>query len=367
MKPTLHLSVALAGIVALVVATFPADGRSWTNTEGKTIEANYISSTESEVVLQIGDREVTYPLAKLSKEDQEWVKSQTAGDAEPEMEGPETEIPVEPAPPEEPPTKPAGPVGYRMGLLVEHPKFDEPGGYFGEGPGKKLFEAIKAGAFPENNTGKPEDWFADRDPQATYRIYVPGSYDGTKPYGLYLHLPGGDEGEIPEAWRAELDRLEMIGVSVDQAGDEQPMLRRVKLASDAMNTVGFTYEIDAERRVVGGRGEAGQAAMFTAVAFPADFHGVISLGDAQEFPSVGKEGGGFPGLAKRDLLHRPLAYVRWAVVAGEEDESIERFRTIAREWKKEGLDYKLFEMPGKGDGLAPATTFSEALTWVFEY
>jgi len=52
-------------------------GRTWTNSEGKTIEAKYIkSNANGTVILQLDSnfRNVTYPIGKLSVEDQKFLK-----------------------------------------------------------------------------------------------------------------------------------------------------------------------------------------------------------------------------------------------------------------------------------------------------
>ena len=48
--------------------------RTWTNTDGRTLQAQYIESTAGEVTIKMGSREYTLPLFRFSQKDQEYVK-----------------------------------------------------------------------------------------------------------------------------------------------------------------------------------------------------------------------------------------------------------------------------------------------------
>ena len=55
------------------------DTRDWTNTEGKTIQAAFVSSTEDKVMLKLKNgKEVNYPMANLSEADQAFIKTKKA-------------------------------------------------------------------------------------------------------------------------------------------------------------------------------------------------------------------------------------------------------------------------------------------------
>lgn len=61
----------------------PTSAREWTSTDGKKLEADFISATADEVrVKRTADgREVTLPMGRLSEADRAWVKSQAASSA----------------------------------------------------------------------------------------------------------------------------------------------------------------------------------------------------------------------------------------------------------------------------------------------
>ncbi len=71
--------ISVPFITALFVSSLSA--RLWTSIEGVSLEAKYISSTESTVTIQrsFDLKRFTFPLEKLSKKDQEWLKNNAAG------------------------------------------------------------------------------------------------------------------------------------------------------------------------------------------------------------------------------------------------------------------------------------------------
>ncbi len=66
----------MADLKLLKQAVATATSRSWTDTTGKfSIEATFLSKNATSVTLKKTDgKEVTLPFAKLSKEDQTWIK-----------------------------------------------------------------------------------------------------------------------------------------------------------------------------------------------------------------------------------------------------------------------------------------------------
>lgn len=51
----------------------PAGARTWTNTEGDTLEAEFVRLRDRTVILKTDDETIRAPLAKLSEADREWV------------------------------------------------------------------------------------------------------------------------------------------------------------------------------------------------------------------------------------------------------------------------------------------------------
>ncbi len=58
-----------------------SEAREWTSSDGKTIEADLVRSTDDEVVLMMNGKEFTIPLSRLSQSDRDFVKEASAAAA----------------------------------------------------------------------------------------------------------------------------------------------------------------------------------------------------------------------------------------------------------------------------------------------
>ena len=70
----------LPSVLLSLLFTSPLVARTWTSSDGKSLEAEYVSATGTEVTLKRDSDGKTFsiPLAKLSESDQEFVKAQAA-------------------------------------------------------------------------------------------------------------------------------------------------------------------------------------------------------------------------------------------------------------------------------------------------
>jgi predicted esterase len=75
--------LVLAGL--LIALSAPA--REWTSSDGKTLEADYVSATADSVTLKISGKEVKLPLSRLSKADADWVEEQKRATPAPSLPG----------------------------------------------------------------------------------------------------------------------------------------------------------------------------------------------------------------------------------------------------------------------------------------
>ena len=68
------LLMCCLGMMSMAVV----EGRTWTATDGRTLEAEFVSTDGTSVVVKRASdrREFTLALAKLSEEDQKWVKEE---------------------------------------------------------------------------------------------------------------------------------------------------------------------------------------------------------------------------------------------------------------------------------------------------
>lgn len=312
------------------------EARTWTNLEGREIEAGFISSDEDSVLLEIKGKEVDYPLAKLSQADRDWI----AGQKE----------------------KAAAEVAAKTGRFEKAPihamLFPEDRDYFKDSVRKNVLAAFEGGAFDDSNKGKAEDWLK-RDPAAdTCTLYVPKSYDGTEPFGVYLHIHSAEKALIKPEWQPLFDELKVIAVCADGAGNKTAMIRRVRLSIDALATVGKDYKIDPERRVVGGNSGGGHMAMLTAAMFPEMFIGAVSAVAQSYLP------GHFPGMDTGDFTRGKRKEMKWIVVSGDKDKNYQEILKTSEVWEDLKMDYRFLDIPGTRHGPLSVDALKEALKWV---
>ena len=81
MHPKIHLPLLLA---ALSLVAVPAWARTWTDTEGRSLEASLVKASDTEVTLQLDSTKklVTFPLTRLCTADREFLKSESKAPAD---------------------------------------------------------------------------------------------------------------------------------------------------------------------------------------------------------------------------------------------------------------------------------------------
>lgn len=76
-------------VAVLVVSGGRLQARTWMNTEGVKIQADYVKTEGDNVVLRLANgKSVSFPQAKLSEEDREFIKTAAAEPAKPETSKP---------------------------------------------------------------------------------------------------------------------------------------------------------------------------------------------------------------------------------------------------------------------------------------
>lgn len=320
-----------------------AEARQWTNDQGKTIEADYVSSDGRSVVLNFKGKEVTYDLARLSEGDQQFVREQL----------------------EKPPSPELAQTGWLHDFPISTPAYPDTKGYLKSRNAKAVYKAFDTGNFPdtwgEGNKKDATSEFAYENGSAL--VYVPPSYDGTAPFGVYLHISPGDGGENLADYAPVMDRLKLIYISPKGTSNHQPMLRRVKLAVDALASVKEKWKTDLKRTCVGGLSGGGHMGMLTHAMFPDMFVASVSHAAQSYLPHDGT-GGHFPGLDVGDLKSRDLKGHKWCVISGDKDQNYQEILSSSQSWTSNGFDYRFFDVPGMGHVNASPASLEEALKWI---
>ncbi len=73
----MRIPALILGLVAVTIWHASAESRTWTNTSGKTITAEFVSADKTSVTIQLPNKKTTQiPLNSLSPEDRAWIEEQ---------------------------------------------------------------------------------------------------------------------------------------------------------------------------------------------------------------------------------------------------------------------------------------------------
>ena len=327
-----------------LLLSLPLCARPWSNQEGQKIEADYVSSDGATVVMRREGKDISYAIAKLSTADQAFIKEQMA---------------AKPAPAK-------AITGWIQDFAIAKPAFAEASLYLGHHNTKAVYQAFAKGEFPPDWTTNKKDVkaeFAYDAATAKAIVYVPAGYDGIKPFGVYLHISPGDNGENVKGYAPVMDRLNLIYISPKGTSNDQPMLRRVKLAVDALSSVQAQYRTDPKRIAVGGLSGGGHMGMLLHAMFPDTFMGSVSHAAQSYLPQPGSCGH-FPGLDVRDLKSGVLKDHKWCVISGDKDKNYGEIQQTSKLWEANRMNYKFFDVPGMSHSNAAPEQLEAALKWI---
>jgi predicted esterase len=192
---------------------------------------------------------------------------------------------------------------------------------------------------------------------------VPSNYDGSAAFGVYLHISPGNKGAAVRGYEPVMEKLKLIYISPSGTSNDQPMLRRVRLAVDALASVKAKYKIDDTRVCVGGLSGGGHMAMLTHAMFPEMFMGSVSHAAQSYLPSSGSCGH-FPGLKVSNLKSGTAKKHKWCVVSGDKDQNYKAIVETSKEWEDNRMNYRFFNVPGMGHTHASPEKLEQALSWI---
>ena len=327
-----------------LLLSLPLSAREWTNQSGQKIEADYVSCDGATVVLKRDGKDISYAIAKLSATDQVFIKEKMA-------------------------SKPASAkalTGWIQDFAIAKPAFSETKLYLSNRYAKAVYQAFAKGEFPADWTTNKKDAkaeFAYDSSTAKCIVYVPAAYDGSKLFGVYLHVSPGDDGENVDGYAAVMDRLNLIYISPKGTSNDQPMLRRVKLAIDALSAVRAQYKTDPKRIGVGGFSGGGHMGMLLHAMYPDTFMGSVSHAAQSYLPQPGSCGH-FPGLEARDFKSGVLKEHKWCVISGDKDQNYAEIQKTSKLWETYRMNYKFIDVPDMSHSDAAPERLEAALKWI---
>lgn len=193
----------------------------------------------------------------------------------------------------------------------------------------------------------------DVDETVTWRMYVPDTYDSSKPAGLMVYISPTPSGHMRSDWRPVMDSENLIWVSANRSGNRTPTRKRILLATMAPYIAFEKYEIDPDRVYLSGFSGGGKAAGIASIHLADLFKGAIFICGAELWSDVQPE---------QLLTAAPNRYV---FVTGSRDFNRGLTKRIYRKYERAGLvNSKLMIIPGMAHNTPDAERFREAMLYL---
>lgn len=258
--------------------------------------------------------------------------------------------------------------GVVRGFPLTARSFENPSDYF-TGDARRAWAAAMA-ADPDEKTD-PTTVISYAPGSQSALLYVPPSYDGSKPYGLFVDVRPHEMGDIVSGYDKICADHNLIWVSPDHAGNDEHTALRCALALDALATVKQKYRVADSRVYVGGFSGGGATAGQLAILFPEYFRGAIIVARGVRLqPSPAGNGlfwpSAFPYLNPRQLQIASRRGLRVAFITGPGDMNHEHVLVSVSQWKIAGFEVHGFDVQGMGHEDAPPNAFAEAIRWIEE-
>jgi hypothetical protein len=209
-------------------------------------------------------------------------------------------------------------------------------------------------------------------------VYVP---DGPAPadgWGVYVHVDADDHAELPGGWREVLAAHGVLYVAPHGVGNERDVPLRIAWALDALATAEATWQVDPDRRVIGGFSGGGAVAAQIGAFWPEVFVGTIDQCRAVmwELHEIDTMPGSAFGMGEVDALDPDHLDTiaegpRFAFVSGDRDflgpfSNYEGIMDGIGDWWERGVRARVFDVPELAHQPAPGGPFDAALGWVLD-
>ena len=134
------------------------------------------------------------------------------------------------------------------------------------------------GALPAGGVKDPAiDWNFNLAREKFY-IFVPKNYSADQPFGVLVFMDASEErSAVPPGWAKILEEKKLIFVAPQQAGNSQPVSRRLGLAVLAAAKTLELAKLDTNRVYAAGLSGGARVASSAAFLRPALFSGAIAV------------------------------------------------------------------------------------------
>lgn len=192
------------------------------------------------------------------------------------------------------------------------------------------------------------------DEELKWQLYVPKSYDASKPAGVLVFVSPSDSwGGSSKSYNPVLEQNNLIWAAPLAAGDKTPMNERMLRALFVPNLLSQTYALDVSRIYVGGFAGGGYLATMLATSKPGLFRGGLFVSGALAWENKTP-----PGIEQ-------IRKNRYVFITGTNDVALETTRRAANAYRDEGVVHtKLIVMPNTRQEMPGPLTLGEAIEFL---
>lgn len=122
--------------------------------------------------------------------------------------------------------------------------------------------------------------FADNLPvneEVVWQVYVPETYDASRPAGLLIYISPTPSGRMPSGWKDVMDEQNLIYMAANKSGNKVDTIARMLFALMAPKKLAETFELDPSRIYISGFSGGGRVASYAASLFPEVFTGGLYI------------------------------------------------------------------------------------------
>ena len=192
------------------------------------------------------------------------------------------------------------------------------------------------------------------DEELKWQLYVPRSYDASKPAGVLVFISPSDSwGGSSKSYNPVLEENNLIWAAPLAAGDKTPMNERMLRAILVPNLLSRTYALDSSRIYVGGFAGGGYLATMLATSKPGLFRGGLFVSGARTWEDKTP-----PGIEQ-------IRKNRYVFITGTNDVALDTTRRAATAYRDDGVVHtKLIVMPNTRQEMPGPLTLGEAFEFL---
>ncbi len=188
--------------------------------------------------------------------------------------------------------------------------------------------------------------------------------------GLLVWVHAGDDAVLPESLFDAADTLGLVLATQVDAGNGTPLVTRMQRISDTLATVAERVHVDLERVYIGGISGGGKISLMYTAAFPEAFSGALCVvGFGAYEKTENREGiGEWPALFARPSGEqwKSLGSAKLAAVTGNRDFNYGPIKAAVEVFVRDGLNCKLFDVPGLAHAVPESVEMMKAMSWIDE-